>query len=59
MYSVVINLLTNALKFSKATDVIEVKIELSQIDMNGEVDLRIEVKDQGIGIAVHEQELIF
>ena len=59
MYSVVINLLTNALKFSKATDVIEVKIEISQIDMNGEVDLRIEVKDQGIGIAVHEQELIF
>jgi K+-sensing histidine kinase KdpD len=56
---VVINLLSNALKFSKASDVIEVKLGMASLGSNGEVELKIEVKDKGIGIAAHEQELIF
>jgi signal transduction histidine kinase len=56
---VVINLLSNALKFSKASDVIEVKLGMASVGSNGEVELKIEVKDKGIGIAAHEQELIF
>ena len=55
----VINLLSNALKFSKASDVIEVKLGMVLVGSNGEVELKIEVKDKGIGIAAHEQELIF
>ena len=54
MHSVVINLLTNALKFSKASDVIDVKIKVSSAGSDNEAELVIEVKDQGIGIAVHE-----
>lgn len=55
----VINLLSNALKFSKASDVIEVKLGMASVGSKGEVELKIEVKDKGIGIAAHEQELIF
>ena len=54
-----INLLSNALKFSKAFDVIEVKLEMTAVGSDGEVELKIDVKDKGIGIAAHEQELIF
>jgi signal transduction histidine kinase len=56
---VVIILLLNALKFSKASDVIEVKLGITDVGSNGEVELRIDVKDKGIGIAAYEQELIF
>jgi signal transduction histidine kinase len=59
MQQVVINLLSNALKFSKAMDVIDVRLGLTAIGYNGEVELKIDVKDKGIGIAAHEQELIF
>jgi signal transduction histidine kinase len=59
LQQVVINLLSNALKFSKASDVIEVKLQMTAVGFDGEVELKIDVKDKGIGIAAHEQELIF
>jgi signal transduction histidine kinase len=45
MHQVVINLLSNALKFSKTSDVIEVKIGVTLIGEFNEVLLTIEVKD--------------
>ncbi len=47
-------LLLNALKFSKASDVIEVKLCITDPGPSGEVELRIDVKDKGIGIAAYE-----
>ena len=45
MHQVVINLLSNALKFSKTSDVIEVKIGVTSLGELDEVLLTIEVKD--------------
>ena len=45
MHQVIINLLSNALKFSKTSDVIEVKIGVTSIGEFNEVLLTIEVKD--------------
>ena len=45
MHQVVIHLLSNALKFSKTSDVIEVKIGVTSIGEFNEVLLTIEVKD--------------
>ncbi len=43
MQQVVINLLSNALKFSKAMDVIDVRLGLTAIGYDGEVELKIDV----------------
>ena len=45
LHSVVINLLTNALKFSKSSDVIQVKIGITAIGENDLVELKIDVTD--------------
>ena len=47
-------LLLNALKFSKVSDVIEVRLSITDPGSNGEVKLRIDVKDKGIGVAAYE-----
>ncbi len=50
------NLLSNALKFSPPNGTVTVKVEyLSKADRN----LRVKVIDQGLGIAVEDQERIF
>lgn len=51
---VLVILLLNALKFSKTSDVIEVKLSITEPGPNGEVELRVDVKDKGIGIAAFE-----
>ena len=45
MHSVIINLLTNALKFSKSFDVIQVKIGITPVGENDLVELKIDVTD--------------
>ena len=54
-----INLLSNALKFSKPHDVIEVRLKLIYLGAKDEVELHIEVADKGIGISEDEQLKIF
>ena len=50
-----INLLSNALKFSKPFDVIEVRLKLRElVGTYNEVELQIEVADKGIGISEEE-----
>ena len=48
---VVINLLSNALKFSKAYDIIDVKLQVLPIEQSEEVELQIDVTDNGCGIS--------
>jgi signal transduction histidine kinase len=53
---IIINLLTNALKFSKPKDVIRVAANIENLSPNtNEVQLNITVRDTGIGIS--EQDL--
>jgi signal transduction histidine kinase len=47
---VVINLLSNALKFSKANDIIDVRLKMTGSRFSDEVQLVIEISDKGIGI---------
>lgn len=54
---ILINLIGNAIKFSKQGTV-EVRV-LRQPDRQGQVVLRFEVQDQGVGIAPDKQKLIF
>jgi two-component system, NarL family, sensor histidine kinase EvgS len=56
---VVINLLSNALKFSKANDIIDVRLKMTGSRFSDEVQLVIEISDKGIGISEEEQLLIF
>ena len=56
---VVINLLSNALKFSKAYDIIEVKLQVLPIEQSEEVELQIDVTDNGCGISEQDQLQIF
>jgi signal transduction histidine kinase len=55
----VINLLSNALKFSKAYDIINVKLKVFETKGSNEVELQIDVTDSGCGISEEEQEQIF
>ena len=49
---VILNLLTNALKFSKAKDVIIVNVKVSNLmELSDKIDLVISVTDAGIGIS--------
>ena len=52
-------MLSNALKFSKPHDVIEVRLKLRYTGAKDEVELLIEVADKGIGISEDEQLKIF
>lgn len=56
---VVIKLLSNALKFSKAYDIIEVKIQVLPLEQSEEVELKIDVTDSGCGISEQDQLRIF
>ena len=56
---VVINLLSNALKFSKAYDIIEVKLQVLPIEQSEEVELQIDVTDNGCGISEQDQLQVF
>ena len=56
---VVINLLSNALKFSKAYDIIDVKLQVLPIEQSEEVELQIDVTDNGCGISEQDQLQIF
>ena len=56
---VVINLLSNALKFSKAYDIIEVKLQVLPIEQSEEIELQIDVTDNGCGISEQDQLQIF
>ena len=56
---VVINLLSNALKFSKPVDIIYVKLKVQGLDQSDQVQLQIEVTDSGCGISEQEQLQIF
>jgi signal transduction histidine kinase len=52
---VVINLLSNALKFSKPFDIIHVKLKVSPCEQSEEVELQVDVSDSGCGISEQEQ----
>ncbi len=54
---VLINLIGNAIKFSKQ-GVVQVRV-LRQPDQRGQVVLRFEVQDQGVGIVPEKQKVIF
>ena len=54
MQQVMINLLSNALKFSKPFDVINIRLKLTDLSVLSEVELQIEVADKGIGISEEE-----
>jgi signal transduction histidine kinase len=56
---VVINLLSNALKFSKAFDTIHVKLQVSGREQSDDAELQIDVTDTGCGISADEQAKIF
>ena len=56
---VVINLLSNALKFSKAYDIIDVKLQVLPMEQSEEVELQIDVTDYGCGISEQDQLQIF
>ena len=56
---VVINLLSNALKFSKPFDIIHVKLKVSPCEQSEEVELQVDVSDSGCGISEQEQLQIF
>lgn len=56
---VVINLLSNALKFSKAFDTVHVKLQVLSKLQSNEVELQINVSDSGCGISEQEQAKIF
>ena len=56
---VVINLLSNALKFSKAFDTIHVKLQVSGREQSDDAELQIDVTDTGCGISADEQGKIF
>ena len=56
---VVINLLSNALKFSKAYDIIEIKLQVLPVEQSEEVELQIDVTDNGCGISEQDQLQIF
>ena len=51
---VTINLLSNALKFTKPHDTIDVRISLQEFGDSEEVELKIQVTDKGIGISEDE-----
>jgi light-regulated signal transduction histidine kinase (bacteriophytochrome) len=53
------NLFSNAIKFSPPGGAIEVTFQPCAADENGEAGLRIEVADQGVGIAEDELEAVF
>ena len=56
---VVINLLSNALKFSKAFDTIYVKLRVTIQKHSDDAELQIDVTDTGCGISADEQAKIF
>lgn len=56
---ILINLLSNALKFSKSNDSVLVKLELRNFHLTRDVELSISVSDTGIGIAESDIENIF
>ena len=56
---VVINLLSNALKFSKAFDTIYVKLRATIQEHSDDAELQIDVTDTGCGISADEQAKIF
>ncbi|MDN5310224.1 MAG: two-component system, sensor histidine kinase and response regulator [Methanolobus sp.] len=55
---VLINLLGNAVKFTEKGEV-ELKVEASDVDVNGLADLTFSVRDTGIGIARESHSMIF
>jgi PAS domain S-box-containing protein len=55
---VIVNLLSNAVKFTPEGGEIRLDISLAS-DNDGIYELRIEVKDNGIGMSVEQQEKIF
>ena len=50
-HQVVINILSNALKFSKVNDIIEVKLKVTYLEQPNDVLLQIDVTDSGCGIS--------
>ena len=50
-HQVVINILSNALKFSKVNDIIEVKLKVTNLEQQNDVLLQIDVTDSGCGIS--------
>lgn len=59
MQQVVVNLLSNALKFSKPFDRVIVKLQVLASFRSDQVELQIDVTDSGCGISEQEQLLIF
>ncbi len=53
-HQVVINILSNALKFSKVNDVIDVKLKVTNLEQLDDVLLQIDVTDSGCGISKAE-----
>ena len=59
MKQVIMNLLSNALKFSKVNGTVHVKLKLANVAPPDNIELLIEVTDSGIGISEHDLPTIF
>ena len=59
LQQVVINLISNAVKFSKTNQAVLVRIKLKEAKSSDDVELQVEVIDTGIGIPETELPYIF
>ena len=59
LQQVVINLIANAVKFSKANHAVLVRLKLVEVKFSDDVELQVEVVDSGIGIPETELPYIF
>ena len=56
---ILLNLLTNAVKFTGRSGRVELRAQLSELKENGDVVVRFEVKDSGIGISDETKDKLF
>lgn len=56
---VLLNLVSNAVKFSEQNDTVEVRLDIGPNLVNGKQEMKIEVKDDGIGMTPDQLKLIF
>jgi PAS domain S-box-containing protein len=56
---ILVNLVGNAIKFSEAGGLVALKMEATPTGLPGQVTLRIEIKDQGIGMSQSEIDQLF
>ena len=56
---IVINLISNAIKYSQKNSTVQIKVKIDDLNHSGEAEVEVKVVDNGIGISLQEQELLF